>query len=122
MTDEGPLPPVIEPGPVPPDVVSAMEAQPWRDGAGRTMTLGNLGSYQMDSNNAGDGDHLRRILSSAGPSLGTSLNFLYGPATPAEVAAAYDGGDHRRLVELKARYDPENTFRANHNLGRPGPR
>jgi FAD/FMN-containing dehydrogenase len=57
-----------------------------------------------------------RVLSSAGESLGTSLNFLYGQMTPAEVAAAYDGGDHQRLTGLKARFDPDNTFRANHNI------
>jgi hypothetical protein len=63
-----------------------------------------------------DDDHLRHIVSAAGESLGTSLNFLYGPARPAEVAAAYDGGDHQRLTGLKARFDPDNTFRANHNI------
>lgn len=66
-----------------------------------------------------------RVLSAAGESLGASLNFFYGPTTAAEVASAYDADDHRRLAELKARYDPENTFRANHTITparRPAPR
>jgi FAD/FMN-containing dehydrogenase len=62
-----------------------------------------------------------RVLSAAGESLGSSLNFYYGPTTAAEVAAAYDDGDHQRLAGLKARFDPDNTFRANHNI-RPGSR
>jgi FAD/FMN-containing dehydrogenase len=42
------------------------------------------------------------------------INFL--DETPSsEVRAAY-GGNLRRLVELKRRYDPDNLFRVNHNI------
>jgi len=41
---------------------------------------------------------------------------MYGDASPEDVAAAYDTADHRRLTELKARYDPANLFRVNHNI------
>jgi hypothetical protein len=42
------------------------------------------------------------------------INFL-DEAPAAEVKAAY-GGNLRRLVELKRRYDPDNVFRVNHNI------
>jgi FAD/FMN-containing dehydrogenase len=42
------------------------------------------------------------------------INFL-DEAPAAEVKAAY-GGNLRRLVELKRRYDPDNLFRVNHNI------
>jgi hypothetical protein len=48
--------------------------------------------------------------------VGRCLNFTYGVTTPQEVSTAYDPDDYRRLTELKARYDPENMFRLNHNI------
>jgi FAD/FMN-containing dehydrogenase len=42
------------------------------------------------------------------------VNFL-DEAPASEVKAAY-GGNLRRLVELKRRYDPDNLFRVNHNI------
>jgi FAD/FMN-containing dehydrogenase len=48
---------------------------------------------------------------------GRSLNFVYGDhATADQVRDAYEPGDHRRLAELKAGYDPANMFRLNHNI------
>ncbi len=35
---------------------------------------------------------------------------------PARVRAAYTAGDWDRLVALKNRYDPQNTFRFNRNI------
>ncbi|WP_020666452.1 FAD-binding oxidoreductase [Amycolatopsis nigrescens] len=50
-------------------------------------------------------------------SVGTSVNFLYGRnAADEEVRTAYRPADLRRLTELKARYDPANLFRLNHNI------
>ncbi|MGH3551528.1 MAG: sensor histidine kinase [Mycobacterium sp.] len=43
-----------DPRPASPDVVAAIEAQPWRDSLPRTVTLGSLGSYRVDSQRAGD--------------------------------------------------------------------
>ncbi len=44
-------------------------------------------------------------------------NFLgIDDTTPDRVRAAYDPADFDRLTELKARYDPENLFRINHNI------
>jgi FAD/FMN-containing dehydrogenase len=48
--------------------------------------------------------------------VGRCLNFTYGSTTPEEVATAYDPADYRRLTELKARFDPDNVFRLNHNI------
>ena len=48
--------------------------------------------------------------------VGRCLNFTYGNLTPEEVATAYDPDDYRWLARLKARYDPENMFRLNHNI------
>jgi FAD/FMN-containing dehydrogenase len=44
---------------------------------------------------------------------GTFLNFL-GDAE--RTATAYTDADHRRLREVKAAYDPDNVFAANHNI------
>ena len=41
------------------------------------------------------------------------LNFL---GDPGQTAAAYSPGDHRRLRAVKAAYDPDNLFGANHNI------
>ncbi|GAA1996298.1 FAD-binding oxidoreductase [Nocardiopsis rhodophaea] len=53
--------------------------------------------------------------------MGTSLNFVFSrgePLTPERVRSAYEPGDYDRLTGLKARYDPANTFRINHNIRR----
>ncbi|MFC6257764.1 FAD-binding oxidoreductase, partial [Kocuria oceani] len=51
--------------------------------------------------------------------LGQYVNFLgaeQGPVTPEAARQAYGERTHRRLVELKDRYDPGNIFRLNHNI------
>lgn len=62
----------------------------------------------------------RRVLEQAAPwAMGTSLNFVFGDGerlSPERVRAAYDPGDRTRLAALKARVDPANTFRMNHNV------
>lgn len=51
---------------------------------------------------------------------GVCPNFLSGPdVTIAELRSGYRPDDFSRLVELKGRYDPDNTFRINHNIPRP---
>lgn len=48
---------------------------------------------------------------------GQLVNFLFGAnATPDRVRAAYEPDTYRRLVGLKAEYDPANLFRHNHNI------
>jgi FAD/FMN-containing dehydrogenase len=44
---------------------------------------------------------------------GSFLNFLLDADRTAE---AYTEADYRRLTEVKAKYDPDNVFRANHNI------
>ena len=44
---------------------------------------------------------------------GSWLNFL---GDPARTANAYTDGDYARLREVKAAYDPDNVFAANHNI------
>ena len=44
---------------------------------------------------------------------GSYLNFL---SDPARTADAYTDGDYRTLREVKAAYDPDNFFAANHNI------
>jgi hypothetical protein len=46
---------------------------------------------------------------------GRSVNYLGDDEREDAVAAAY-GPNHRRLREIKAKYDPENLFRLNHNI------
>lgn len=59
----------------------------------------------------------QRLLDRLSPlSLGRCPSFLFGPQAPEEVRSAYDPDDYRRLQELKARYDPANLFRVNHNI------
>lgn len=51
--------------------------------------------------------------------LGQYVNFLgaeQGPVTPEAARQAYGERTHRRLVELKDRYDPGNVLRLNHNI------
>lgn len=48
---------------------------------------------------------------------GTSLNFAGAGGMSADaVRAAYSAEDYRRLLRVKRSYDPENLFRANHNI------
>ncbi|TDQ54473.1 FAD-binding oxidoreductase [Actinorugispora endophytica] len=47
---------------------------------------------------------------------GRFLNFMNGENAATQVRSAYDAADYRRLTDLKAVYDPENTFRLNHNI------
>ncbi|GFJ94419.1 BBE domain-containing protein [Phytohabitans rumicis] len=47
---------------------------------------------------------------------GTYVNFL-GDEGPDRVRAAYDEATYQRLVDLKTRYDPDNVFRINQNIG-----
>lgn len=47
---------------------------------------------------------------------GRFLNFMNGGDAAAQVRSAYCAADYRRLTGLKAVYDPENTFRLNHNI------
>ena len=44
---------------------------------------------------------------------GSFLNFL---GDPDRIANAYTPDDYRRLTEVKAAWDPDNLFRANHNI------
>jgi FAD/FMN-containing dehydrogenase len=48
---------------------------------------------------------------------GELLNFINGDNTTLDrVRAAYDPDTYARLADLKATYDPRNTFRFNHNI------
>lgn len=47
---------------------------------------------------------------------GRFLNFMNGENASEQVRSAYDLMDYKRLTELKAIYDPGNTFRLNHNI------
>ncbi|GAA3007282.1 bagremycin/ferroverdin biosynthesis FAD-dependent oxygenase BagK/FevA1 [Streptomyces fulvorobeus] len=44
------------------------------------------------------------------------LNFLAGPGTAQLAERGYRPATYARLGEIKARYDPENLFRFNHNI------
>ena len=48
--------------------------------------------------------------------VGRSLNFSYGPLSEEEVGDAYEPADYQRLRELKAEYDPNVRFHANHPI------
>ena len=39
-----------------PDALAAIQAQTWQDGRLRTVTLGSLGSFRVDSQTTGTGD------------------------------------------------------------------
>jgi FAD/FMN-containing dehydrogenase len=47
---------------------------------------------------------------------GRFLNFMNGQNAATQVRSAYSAADYRRLTDLKALYDPQNTFRLNHNI------
>jgi Berberine and berberine like len=48
---------------------------------------------------------------------GALVNFLAGPyVTPGHVRAAYAAADYSRLASIKTAWDPDNTFRFNHNI------
>ncbi|GIG69197.1 FAD-binding oxidoreductase [Phytomonospora endophytica] len=59
-----------------------------------------------------------RIIAALGPwdTGGRFLNYLSGHGAASQVRAAYSPADYRRLSEIKAVYDPHNTFRLNHNI------
>jgi Berberine and berberine like len=48
---------------------------------------------------------------------GALVNFLAGPyVTTGHVRAAYAPADYSRLTDIKTAWDPDNTFRFNHNI------
>lgn len=59
----------------------------------------------------------RRLLEALAPwTAGRTVGFLFGESTVEQVRSAYEPDGYRRLTELKAVYDPDNTFRLNHNI------
>jgi FAD/FMN-containing dehydrogenase len=66
----------------------------------------------------------RRMLEALGPwsTGGRLLNFMNGEDAAKEVRSAYEPKDYQRLTEVKAVYDPDNTFRLNHNIPPADPR
>jgi two-component system, OmpR family, sensor histidine kinase TrcS len=124
-----------DPRPAPPDVVAAIKAQPWHDDQLRTVTLGSLGSFRVDSESAGPDDRLvvgvsldlanktitRRIISATVLLIAallvtaglTTLVVTYAlrplrrvAVTAAEVAGTPLIGDDHRIT---ARVQPEDT-------------
>ena len=124
-----------DPRPATPDVVAAIKAQPWQDGRLRTVTLGSLGSFRVDSQTTGADDRLvvgvsldlankaikRRIISATILLIAallvtaglTTLVVTYAlrplrrvAATAAEVAGTPLIGDDHRIT---ARVQPEDT-------------
>jgi len=51
-----------------------------------------------------------------GVTVGRLLNFCAGPLTGDEIRAAFGPGDHRRLSELRNRYDADRRLAPNHEL------
>jgi FAD/FMN-containing dehydrogenase len=47
---------------------------------------------------------------------GVYVNFLDADDDTRRVREAYGEANYRRLVEVKAKYDPENVFRSNKNI------
>jgi hypothetical protein len=47
---------------------------------------------------------------------GVNVNFLTGEEGDKRVRAAYGDANHKRLVEIKNKYDPQNVFRLNQNI------
>jgi FAD/FMN-containing dehydrogenase len=85
-----------------------------RDAAYLLRVLSPLGSAPA----ASAAELHERHLAALGPSvLGRSINFLFGEHTPEQVRSAYEEADYQRLAGLKARFDPANLFRLNHNIG-----
>ena len=73
----------------------------------------------LDGSDPGDARSVHgRVIAALAPlTLGRCLNYMYGEKPTVEgVRTAYDADDYRRLAELKAVYDPANTFRFNHNI------
>ncbi|MGA8547590.1 MAG: HAMP domain-containing sensor histidine kinase [Mycobacterium sp.] len=124
-----------DPRPAAADVVAAIKAQPWQDGRLRTVALGSLGSFRVDSQSAGPDDRLvvgvsmdltnriitRRIISVAIVSIAALLvtaglatlvvTYALRPlrrvaGTAAEVAGTTLTGDDHRIT---ARVRPEDT-------------
>jgi FAD/FMN-containing dehydrogenase len=62
--------------------------------------------------------HVDDLIEALRPHLSPSiyLNFVLDRPVPYDVRAAYKRPTHRRLSEIKARVDPENRFRVNHNV------
>ncbi|OFE15615.1 FAD-linked oxidase [Humibacillus sp. DSM 29435] len=60
-------------------------------------------------------DWARGVTTALGPDARAYVNFT-GESDPALVLASYPPQTHRRLVELKNRYDPTNLFRLNQNI------
>jgi len=123
------------PRPAPPDVLADIEAQRWQDGGLRTVTLGSLGSFRVESQTASSGDRLivgvslalanktisHRIISATMLLIAamlvtaglTTLVVTYAlrplrrvAATAAEVAGTPLIGDDHRIT---ARVQPEDT-------------
>ncbi len=84
-----------------------------RDAAFALAVLSRITPNNQDTATAAH-DDLGRAL--APWTMGRCLNFTYGALPPEVVATAYDVLDYQRLTELKARFDPANTFRLNHNI------
>jgi FAD/FMN-containing dehydrogenase len=58
-----------------------------------------------------------RLLEALAPwTAGRALGFRFGSSSAEEVQDAYDPDAYWRLTALKAVYDPDNTFRLNHNI------
>ncbi|WP_406049841.1 FAD-binding oxidoreductase [Kribbella sp. NBC_00889] len=51
-----------------------------------------------------------------GVTVGRLLNFSAGPLTGDEIRAAFDPADHRRLTDLRNRYDADRRLAPNHEL------
>jgi FAD/FMN-containing dehydrogenase/DNA-binding HxlR family transcriptional regulator len=89
-------------------------AWPWRDTAHSLMISGAW----LPSEPVGDETRTwaRRFHTAMGPfERGVYVNFL-DRDDHHRVAAAYGDETYRRLARLKARVDPDNVFRANHNI------
>jgi hypothetical protein len=48
--------------------------------------------------------------------MGGAVNFLDSDDDASRVREAYGDDTHRRLAEIKAKYDPENVFHNNKNI------
>ena len=71
---------------------------------------------------ADDGRHVewaRRTNASADPGQHAASYSNYAMPGNASAPARLFGASYRRLVDVKRKYDPQNLFRRNHNLGTP---